>query len=222
MDVLIVAAGVCLVLLCALLLVLCIIVSKLIRRMPEAKREAVITTLYGVAESVWYGVHDGKLEESELRSIMASILSAISALSGVSFKEIEKEFSEEASDEETDAYFLSITDENIIPKFQQYSNDELFVKEDVSFKAGASYFYGIISAPKNARLTLSARSKYQDSPDWNYIPTDENASEIVRIPFRIMYPSGGWKRGQYKVYFSLMDDTQDVVYDHVGVTVTVS
>ena len=96
------------------------------------------------------------------------------------------------------------------------------MKEDVSFKAGASYFYGIISAPKNARLTLSARSKYQDSPDWNYIPTDENASEIVRIPFRIMYPSGGWKRGQYKVYFSLMDDTQDVVYDHVGVTVTVS
>ena len=45
MDVLIVAAGVCLVLLCALLLVLCIIVSKLIRRMPEAKQEAVTTTL---------------------------------------------------------------------------------------------------------------------------------------------------------------------------------
>ena len=222
MDLLIITAGLLVVLLCVLLMVLCIIVMKLLRRMPEVKRDRAVTELYGLAESVRYGIADGELSAAELKQIMAGILSVITVLSGLKYEDVEKEFSEPVSDE-TDAYFLSITsDEDIIPTFQKLTDDELVISEEMNIHAGKSHFYGIISAPANARLTLSVRSKNQSAPDWRYIPTDENNSNIVRIPFRIMYPGAGWDSGQYNVYFSLMDESLDIVFDHVGVEVTFS
>ena len=223
MDLLIISAAVVLFLLSVLLLILCIICAKLIARMPQKKQDAVVTQLYGLAEVIRYGIKDGKLDAAELRQIMASILSVIAALKGVRYDEVEKEFSDSNQAlEEDDAYFLCITDENIIPQFQQYSNDELFVKDEMGLPAGKSHIYGIISAPKNARLTLTAESKNQTAPAWNYSPVDETTADIVRIPFRIMYPEGGWERGQHTVYFTLSDESCDVVYDFVSVEITVS
>lgn len=220
MDMLTISALVVSVLICVLFVALCFIVSKLIGRMPGTKRDAILTKLYGLAEAVRYGIQDGNLDADELKLILTNVLSVIASLKGVELETIEKEFSETVSEEEADAYFLSITDENIIPQFQQISDDELFVKDEVRLADRKSHIYGIISAPKNARLTLSVRSKNQSAPDWKYIPTDENNSDIVRIPFRIMYPRGGWDEGEYDIFFTLMDESQEIVFDHVSVRKT--
>lgn len=217
MDLLTVSALAISVLICILFMALCLIVWLILGRMPGTKRDAVITKLYGLAEAVRYGVLDGKLEAEELKLILTNVLSVIAALKGVDLETIEKEFSDHASEEENDAYFLCITDENIIPQFQQYSNDELLIKNEVRLSDQKSHIYGIISAPQNARLTLSVRSKDQSAPDWNYIPTEENNSDIVRIPFRVMFPSAGWNAGEYDVFFTLMDESQEIVFDHVSV-----
>lgn len=217
MDLLIIAAGALALLICILFLALCFVVRKLFGRMPGKNQDRIITELYGLAESVRYGIRDGSLSAEELRQIMASILSVIAALQGVEYEKLEKEFSDDVTEEDADTYIMCITDEDIIPGFLQYSNDELVIKDEVRLQTGKSHIYGIISAPQNARLTLLIRSKEQSAPDWQYIPTEQSTSDIVRIPFRIMYPELGWKSGQYPVSISLLDGNAEVVFDHVSV-----
>lgn len=217
MDLLIIAAGVLSFLICILFLALCYVVWKLFGRMPGEKQDRIITELYGLAGVVQYGIRDGSLSAEELRMIMASILSVIAALRGVEYEEIEKEFRDVVTEEDSDTYIMCLSGENIIPDYQQYSYDELTIPDEISLRAGKAYLYGIISAPQNARLTLLVRSSEQEAPEWNYIPTEQSSSDIVRIPFRIMYPEEGWKNGQYQAYVSLMDGNAEVVFDHVCV-----
>lgn len=207
---------------CIILACLAVAVWKLSGRMTDDKREAVVTQLYGLAETVWYAIEDGKLTPGELVPMFRCILSVIAALRGVNFDVVQKEFKEipeTALFEEDDTYFSAITDKNIIPNITTLNPEELIVEDLICLSKDQPYIYGVVSAPLNTTFSVQVRNSIQEAPIWNYIPNTsaKSCTDIARIPFRITPPAGGWSEGEYSMYISLNNAEGDCVYDYVEV-----